>query len=53
MPGCMHMAAIAESTKLAGQMDPTKYFPMQAALRGWARDEQKKKNQTAGDQKKS
>ncbi|KAJ1130826.1 hypothetical protein NDU88_009173 [Pleurodeles waltl] len=36
-----HLAAIAHFSKLRGEGDPTAGFPLRAALKGWARQEEK------------
>ncbi|KAJ1105783.1 hypothetical protein NDU88_003187 [Pleurodeles waltl] len=42
-----HLAAIAHFTKLRGEGDPTSGFPLRAALKGWARGEEKQPDQRA------
>ncbi|KAJ1123131.1 hypothetical protein NDU88_001604 [Pleurodeles waltl] len=42
-----HVAAIAHLSKLRGEGDPTAGFPLRAALKGWARQEERTPDQRA------
>ena len=42
-----HLAAVSHHVKLGGLADPTRSFPIRAALKGWARGEDKKRDNRA------